>query len=218
MIHLKNVSKYYEVNGEKKFIFKDVSLSIPTGKNLGILGRNGAGKSTFLRMLGGIDFPNYGKIEADVNFSWPVGLSGGFQGSLSGRENAKFVCRFYGKEKNEVEKALSFIKNFSELDRYFDMPIKTYSSGMRSRLSFSLSMAFNFECYLIDEVLSVGDKDFRKKCADKIDELRQKSSILLVNHGMGPLKKMCDSGVLLDNGQLFYYENINDAIDAYQKV
>lgn len=218
MIHLDNVTKFYEVKGEKKYIFKNVSLTIPTGKSLGIIGRNGAGKSTFLRMLGGIDFPNSGKIESDVNFSWPLGLSGGFQGSLTGRENARFVCMFYGKSKKEVNDALDFIDDFSELGNYFDMPIKTYSNGMRSRLNFSLSMAFEFDCYLIDEVLSVGDKNFKKKCADKLDEIREKSTVLLVNHGMEPLRKMCDSGVLLENGELFYFENINDAIAAYQKI
>ena len=218
MIHLKNVTKYYTVNKNKKYIFKDVSFSIPTGKNVGILGRNGAGKSTFLRMLGGIDFPNSGKIESDVNFSWPLGLSGGFQGSLTGRENAKFVCRFYGKSKKEVTDALDFMQDFSELGDYFDMPIKTYSSGMKSRLNFALSMAFEFECYLIDEVLSVGDKNFKKKCADKLEEIRERSTILLVNHSMEPLKKMCDSGVLLENGELSYYEDINDAINAYNKI
>ncbi|MCP3921775.1 MAG: ABC transporter ATP-binding protein [Desulfobacterales bacterium] len=218
MINLKNVTKYYKVNDEKKYILKNVTLTIPTGTNLGIIGRNGAGKSTFLRMLGGIDFPNSGRIESDVRFSWPMGLSGGFQGSLTGRENAKFVCRFYGLSKRDISNTLNYIDDFSELGKYFDMPIKTYSSGMRGRLNFAMSMAFEFDCYLIDELLAVGDKNFKEKCAKTLNERKKNKTILLVNHSMGTLKKMCDSGVLLENGTLSYFENINDAIVEYEKI
>lgn len=217
MIHLKNVTKFYEVKGERNYIFKDASFSIPADKNLGILGRNGAGKSTLLRMLGGIDFPNSGRIESDLRFSWPLGLAGGFQGSLTGKENAKFVCRFYGKSPRHIRKALDFVKEFSELGDYFDMPIKTYSSGMKARLGFSLSMAFDFDCYLIDEVLSVGDKKFKEKGVQAVLDLKGRSTILLVSHDMNTLKKMCDSGVYLDGGELTYFDDIKDAVDAYQR-
>ncbi len=218
MITLENVTKFYDVKESRKYIFKNVSFSLPGGKNLGIIGRNGAGKSTFLRMLGGIDFPNSGRIESNMSFSWPIGLSGGFQGSLTGRENAKFVCRFYGKSSRDIKKSLEFIKEFSELGRYFDMPIKTYSSGMKSRLNFTLSLAFDFDCYLIDEVLSVGDKNFKKKSADALSDLRNKRNFLLVSHNMPSLRKMWDARVLLAHAELTYFEDIKEAVDAYPKT
>ncbi len=218
MIKLQNVTKYYKVNDEKKYILKNVTLTIPTGTNLGIIGRNGAGKSTFLRMLGGIDFPNSGIIDSDVNFSWPMGLSGGFQGSLTGRENAKFVCRFYGQSKVDINNTLKYIYEFCELGTYFDMPIKTYSSGMKGRLNFAMSMAFEFDCYLIDELLAVGDKNFKDKCSKTLNDRKKDKTILLVNHNMGVLKQMCDSGVLLENGTLSYFEDINDAVLEYEKI
>ncbi len=218
MIHLKKVTKYYNIKGKKKYIFKDISFSIPVGINLGILGRNGVGKSTLLRMLGGIDYPNSGKIETDVSFSWPLGLSGGFQGSLTGKENAKFVCRFYGKSEEQVKQSLQFIREFSELGSYFNMPIKTYSSGMRAKLGFAMSMAFDFDYYLIDEALAVGDKKFKEKSSKALNDLKAKRNVILVSHNMSVLREMCDSGILLNNGQLTYFEDINDAVEAYKKV
>ena len=149
MIRLENVTKYFEVKAGRKYLLKDVTLTIPGGFNVGILGRNGAGKSTLLRMLGGIDFPNSGRIDADVDFSWPLGLAGGFQGSLTGKENAQFICRVYSRTEAQLQETLNFVLEFSELGHYFDMPVKTYSSGMRSRLAFAISMAFDFDYYLM---------------------------------------------------------------------
>ena len=163
MIRLQNVTKYFETKGDRKYILKDVTLTIPSRTNLGILGLNGTGKSTLLRMLGGIDFPNRGRIESDMNFSWPLALGSGFQGSLTGKENAQFVCRIYDLSEAEIKQTMDFILEFTELGDYFHMPVKTYSSGMKSRLNFATSLAFDFDCYLIDEVLSVGDPKFRKR-------------------------------------------------------
>lgn len=140
MIELMNVTKYYKTNKGIKYILKDVSIKIPSNKNIAILGSNGAGKSTLLRMLGGIDYPDKGIIRSKNNFSWPMGLSGGFQGSMTGRQNVKFVCRIYGENEDHIKDAINFVKEFSELGDYFDMPIKTYSSGMKSKLSFGLSL------------------------------------------------------------------------------
>lgn len=218
MIQLKNVTKYFEVKAERKYLLKDVTLTIPGGLNVGILGRNGVGKSTLLRMLGGIDFPNSGRIDADVDFSWPLGLAGGFQGSLTGKENAQFICRVYSRTENQLKGTLDFVLEFSELDHYFDMPVKTYSSGMRSRLAFAMSMAFDFDYYLIDETLSVGDAIFKKKCQAALDDLKKKRNILMVSHGMPILKQMCDSGIVLEDGRLNYFEDINDAIACYQSL
>ena len=218
MIQLENVTKYFEVKAERKYLLKDVTLTIPGGLNVGILGRNGVGKSTLLRMLGGIDFPNSGRIDADVDFSWPLGLSGGFQGSLTGKENAQFICRVYSRTEAQLQETLNFVLEFSELGNYFDMPVKSYSSGMRSRLAFAMSMAFDFDYYLIDETLSVGDAIFKKKCQAALDDLKKKRNILMVSHGMPILKQMCDSGIVLEDGRLNYFEDINDAIACYQSL
>jgi len=218
MIELKNVTKYFRTPHGKKYLLKDVSFSIPAGVNVGIFGRNGAGKSTLMRMLGRIEFPNSGKIVSDKSFSWPMGLSGGFQGDMTGRANVKFVCRIYGKDRDAIDKALEFVKDFSELGDYFDMPIKTYSSGMKSRLSFGLSLAFDFDYLLIDETLSVGDKRFKKKSKDALMKKIERCNVLLVSHDMGTLKEICDVGIVLNNAKLHYCDNIKDAVTMYDNI
>jgi capsular polysaccharide transport system ATP-binding protein len=219
MIKLENATKYFLTPARRKnFILEDANLVIPSGKNIGILGRNGAGKSTFLRMLGGIDFPNSGKISSDQSFSWPLALSGGFQGSMTGRNNAKFICRIYGRDNEEVANAVDFIQDFSELGDYFDMPIKNYSSGMKSKLSFAISMAFDFDYLLIDETLSVGDKNFRVKSSKALEKKQETSHILLVSHSMGTIQKMCDAGVVLNHGKIEYFDEVKDAIKRYEEI
>lgn len=218
MIQLRNVTKYYDVNGQRKYILRNVNLTIPPGTNVGILGRNGAGKSTFLRMLGNIDFPNQGKIISTKAFSWPMGLTGTFQGSLTGRENTQFVCRIYSKSIEEQKRTLAFVEAFSELGRYFKMPVKTYSTGMKARLGFSLSLAFDFDYYLIDETLSVGDPMFRKKCADALKDINSQRNILLVAHNAKVLEEMCTTGVVLEAGQLTYFEHIKAAVRVYNQL
>jgi len=218
MIQLLNVTKYFEVKGRRNYLLKDITLTLPGNMNVGILGRNGSGKSTLLRMLGGIDFPNKGRIEADVDFSWPLGLAGGFQGSLTGKENAQFICRVYSRKDRELKKNLNFILEFSELGAYFEMPVKTYSSGMKARLAFATSLAFDFDYYLIDETLSVGDTKFRKKCEDALNDLIKRRNFLLVSHAMPVLTQMCDSGIVLEDGQMTYFDNISDAIAHYRTI
>ena len=215
MIRLANVTKYYEVKGNRKYLMRNVSLTIPSIKNIGILGSNGAGKSTFLRMLGGIDFPNKGRIVSNKKISWPLGLTSGFQGSLTGKENAQFICRVYSKSDAELRRTLNFIYEFSELGRYFDMPVKSYSTGMRARLGFAVSLAFEFDYYLIDETLSVGDQKFRQKCTTALRNFSTKRNILLVSHNMKVLEQMCDSGILLKDGEFTYFEDVREAIKAY---
>jgi len=218
MIELQNVTKYYKTENEKKYILKNVSLVIPDGVNLGILGRNGAGKSTFLRMLGGIDFPTSGEIISPNSFSWPMGLAGGFQGSMTGRQNVKFVARIYGKDDAHIRKIIESVAEFAEIGDYFDMPIKMYSNGMRSRLSFGLSLAFDFDYLIIDETLSVGDQNFKDKAKKALLKKIENSHVLLVSHSMGDLKKLCDSGVVLNEGELHYFEKIDDAIKFYHEL
>ncbi|MBT5492286.1 ABC transporter ATP-binding protein [bacterium] len=215
MIKLNNVSKIYKTNGKDKYILNNVSLEIPTGKNIAILGANGAGKSTLLRMLGQIDFPTSGTIESDLTFSWPMGLAGGFQGSMTGRNNVKFVCRIYGKSNKNIKEGVEFVKNFSELGDYFEMPIKTYSSGMKSRLSFALSLFFDFNYLIIDETLSVGDKAFQEKSKKALRDKIKNSNAILVSHQMSTLKEICDVSIYLEDGKLFYFDNVEEGIQHY---
>ena len=218
MIQLNNVTKYFKTKNKKKYILKNVSLTIPDKVNVGILGINGAGKSTFLRILGKIDFPNSGEIISNNTFSWPMGLAGGFQGSMTGRQNVKFVARIFGKNENEIQEIIDSVKEFSELGDYFDMPIKTYSSGMKSRLNFGLSLAFDFDYILIDETLSVGDAKFKKKSKNALMRKIESSNVLMVSHSMNDLKSICNVGIVLHNGKLCYFDNIEDAIDLYQDI
>lgn len=218
MIELQNVSKYFNTTVGRKYILKETTFSIPSGVNVGILGRNGAGKSTLMKMLGQIEFPNEGKIVSDKNFSWVMGVGGGFQNNMTGRANVKFVCRIYGKSKKEILKSIEFVKEFSELGDYFEMPIKTYSSGMRSRLTFGLSLAFDFDYLLIDETLSVGDSRFRKKSKEALMKKIETCNVLLVSHDMGTLRDICDVGIVSHEAQLHYFEDINDAIKMYDRI
>jgi len=218
MIELKNVSKSFKTKHGRKYILKDMSIVIPSDRNIGILGKNGAGKSTIMRMLGQIEFPDKGVIVSNNSFSWPLGLSGGFVGNMTGKANIKFVCRLYGKSDKEIQNTVNFVKEFSELDDYFDMPIRTYSSGMKSRLSFGLSLSFDFDYLLIDETLSVGDAKFRKKSKEALMRKIENCNVLLVSHDMGTLRDICDVGIVVNNGKMRYFDDINKAIDEYNII
>ena len=216
MIRIENLSKSYRTPQGRHYVFKDLNIELPTGKSVALIGRNGAGKSTLVRMIGGIDRPDSGRIITNSTISWPVGLAGGFQGSLTGRENVKFVARLYA-EKDELKEKVAFVEEFAELGKYFDMPIKTYSSGMRSRLGFGLSMAFKFDYYLVDEVTAVGDARFKKKCADLFKERHRDSSFLMVSHSLSSLKEFCDVALFVarDN-RVSFLDDIEEAINLYQ--
>ncbi|WP_122894001.1 ABC transporter ATP-binding protein [Arcobacter peruensis] len=217
MIELKNVTKYYETNVGKKYILNNVTFTIPPNKSIAILGSNGAGKSTLLRMLGGIDFPNKGTIKSKKVFSWPMGLASGFQASMTGRQNVKFVCRIYGKDDEHMREAINFVKDFSEIGDYFDMPLRTYSSGMRAKLSFGMSLFFDFDYTLIDETLAVGDPKFNKKAKAALMAKIKKSNAIIVSHQMPVLREVCDVGIYLNDGKIQYFEDVQEAIDCYQK-
>jgi capsular polysaccharide transport system ATP-binding protein len=215
MILIKNLTKSYRTPKGRHYVFKDLNIELPTGKSVALIGRNGAGKSTLLRMIGGIDRPDSGSIITDQTISWPVGLAGGFQGSLTGRENVKFVARLYAKS-SELNEKVYFVEEFAELGKYFDMPIKTYSSGMRSRLGFGLSMAFNFDYYLVDEVMAVGDAKFKKKCSDLFNEKHESSSFIMVSHSLNSLKDYCDVAIYVGReNDVCYYDNVTSAIEKY---
>lgn len=215
MIQLHNVTKFYQTRKGLRYVLKNVSLVIPDRANLAVLGPNGAGKSTFLRMIGGAEMPNSGKITSNVAISWPLGISSGFQGSLSGRSNVLFVCKINGLSLKWTRKVVDDVKTFAELGDYFDMPVSSYSSGMRARLSFGLSMAFSFDVYLIDELTSVGDATFRKKAMEAFRKLKEQASLIYVSHSLNSLRQTCDSALFLREGNATFYPDIEEGIAAY---
>jgi capsular polysaccharide transport system ATP-binding protein len=216
MIKIENLTKSYRTPQGRHYVFKDLNIEIPSGKSVALIGRNGAGKSTLLRMIGGIDRPDSGSITTDKTISWPVGLSGGFQGSLTGRENVKFVARLYAKQE-ELKEKVAFVEEFAELGKYFDMPIKTYSSGMKSRLGFGLSMAFEFDYYLVDEITAVGDANFKKKCSNIFKEKSQRSNILMVSHSLNSLKEHCDLAIYIKrNNDVEVFGDVQKCIECYE--
>ena len=215
MFELRNVTKSYLTPKGRRYVFRNLSLSIPPGKNIGLIGRNGAGKSTLMRLLGAADIPDSGSVITDKSISWPVGLAGGFQGSMTGRDNIKFVCRIYGAVGEDMREKVRYVQDFAEIGDWIDEPIKTYSSGMRSRLAFGLSMAFDFDYYLIDEVMSVGDAHFKRKCADVFQQKLQQSKVVLVTHNMSEIEKLCDIVLLVRDGGIQIYEDVAEGIKVY---
>jgi capsular polysaccharide transport system ATP-binding protein len=212
MITLKHVSKSYPVRNGRHTVLNDISIEFPSDKSVGILGVNGAGKSTLLRLLAGVETPDTGSVIRRGRISWPLGFSGGFNGSLTGEENCRFVSRIYDEDINRVT---SFAYEFSELGKFFYMPVRTYSSGMRSRLAFGLSMAIDFDCYLVDEVTAVGDRHFNRKCKAAFEERRGKSTLLMVSHSMGTIRQYCDHFAVLNNGKLRMFDNLGVAERSY---
>lgn len=216
MIRIENLTKSYRTPAGRHYVFKDLNVELPSEKSVALIGRNGAGKSTLLRVIGGIDRPDSGKISTDKTISWPVGLAGGFQGSLTGRENVKFVARLYATQ-SELRDKVAFVEEFAELGKYFDMPIKTYSSGMKSRLGFGLSMAFKFDYYLVDEVTAVGDARFKQKCADLFKARHKEASFLMVSHSLGSLKEFCDVALFIGrDNKVQYFDSVDEAIKVYK--
>lgn len=216
MIMLDNLTKSYPLVHGRHYVFRNLSFTFPEGSSIAILGPNGAGKSTLMRILGGIDTPDSGRVITDKSISWPVGLSGGFQGSLSARDNIKFVCRVYGYTGDAMREKLAYVEEFAEIGAYFDQPMKTYSSGMRSRIAFGLSMAFDFDYYLIDEAGAVGDPQFKKKSKAVYDEKLKSSNVILVSHNMSEVRELCHHVVLVQNGEALIYDDVEEGIANYQ--
>lgn len=216
MILVNDVHKRYMTeHGPGKWVLKGINLTFPRNVNVGLIGRNGAGKSTLLRLIGGVDLPNKGSIERRCRVSWPMGFGGGLQASLTGRQNAKFVCRIHG-HIDDMADRVDYIYAFSELGDAFEEPIKTYSSGMKSRLQFAISLAFDFDVYISDEVTASGDAAFRNKAANAFKNLADHSSLIMVSHGEGTLKQFCSAGILLLDGQATWFDQIDDALKAYK--
>ncbi|UWQ15779.1 ABC transporter ATP-binding protein [Aliiroseovarius sp. M344] len=213
MIQIRNLWKTYYVKGTPKVVANGLNLTFPSGLSVGLFGRNGAGKSTLLRMIAGVEDPDKGSIASDGTISWPVGFSGSFHGELTGAQNARFVARVYGVDTDEL---IAFVEDFAELGAHFHAPFRTYSSGMRSRLAFGLSMGIQFDTYLVDEVTSVGDAAFRARSTELLKQRIGNSAAIIVSHSMPLMKQLCDVGIVMINGHAKYYQDIDKAIDVHE--
>jgi capsular polysaccharide transport system ATP-binding protein len=213
MLVFDRVTKSYNLKGVKKVILDNLSLTLPEDKNLAIMGKNGAGKSTMMRLLAGTEPPDCGHIYRTQKVSWPLGFAGGFNGSMTGIENIRFVSRIYGQDTDRV---IEYVTEFAELGPSLRLPIKTYSSGMKARLAFGLSMAIDFQVYLIDEITAVGDENFKKKSQAVFRDKLAESQIIMVSHSPNTIKEYCDCGLLLENGRTIYYPTVQELIEAYK--
>jgi capsular polysaccharide transport system ATP-binding protein len=217
MIIVDDVCKRYRSDhGMGKWVLQGVSFTIPPKLNVGLVGRNGAGKSTLLRLIGGIDTPTRGLVERRCRVSWPMGFGGGLAASLTGRQNAKFVCRIHGHEE-DLQDRLRYIEDFAEIGDAFDEPVKTYSSGMKARLQFGLSLAFDFDVYISDEVTATGDAAFQKKALAAFKSLTNRASLIMVSHADGTLKEFCTAGIWLHEGKAHWFDRLDDALKAYKQ-
>lgn len=212
MIRFEHATKYARAKGIKKPIIRDASLTLKRGKSVGLLGRNGAGKSTLLRLVAGAIKLDQGRIVRQGKISWPLGFAGSFQGSMTGEQNVRFVARIYGVDSAEL---IDYVEDFAELGSFFKAPVATYSSGMKARLAFGLSMGINFDYYLVDEITAVGDTNFKKKCHTVFETKLKGADVIMVSHSTGTIRDYCDCGVVLENGELSYYDDVEDAIRAH---
>ncbi|APZ55173.1 ABC transporter ATP-binding protein [Salipiger abyssi] len=213
MIELRNLTKIYRLNGVAKPIARDLTFTFPRGECVGLMGPNGAGKSTMLKLIAGTIQPDSGEIIRHGSVSWPVGFAGSFHGDMTGAQNVKFVARLYGIDTDEMTE---FARDFSQLGAHFYLPVRTYSSGMRSRLAFAMSMAVKFDTYLIDEVTAVGDGAFKAKSEAILLERLETSGAIFVSHSLPQMERLCQSGIVLQNGRFFYYARVQKAIEHYQ--
>ncbi len=216
MIEIKNLYKRYHGPFGGGWVLENVNLTIPDKVSVGVVGRNGAGKSTLLRLIGGMDLPDRGQVIRRGRVSWPIGLAGGFKGSMTGRQNVKFVSRIHGVRKN-LATLIEDVKEFAEIGKAFDDPVNTYSSGMRSRLAFGLSLAFDFDIYISDEATAVGDRAFKAKARDAFRERIDHASLIMVSHGEASLRQMCEAGIFVNDGKAEWYDDIDEAIEAYHR-
>lgn len=213
MIHIEHVTKRYATRHGEVTVLDDVNLAIRPGEKVGILGRNGAGKSTMIRLISGAERPSAGLIRREMSVSWPLAFGGAFQGSLTGLDNLRFICRVYGKS---TEDRIAYVQEFSELGRYLREPVKTYSAGMRARLAFAISMVVEFDCFLIDEIVAVGDSRFQDKCRVELFEKRKDRAMIIVSHDPGYVREHCDRAAVLVQGKLTPFDHVDEAFAFYQ--
>ncbi len=215
MIECLDIHKSYPMGHRRKKVLEGINLEIRRGEHVGFLGRNGAGKSTLIKLIAGVEMPTSGAVKRHMSTSWPLGFNGGFQGSLTGYDNARFIARIYGRDYREIR---DFVEDFTELGRQLKMPVKTYSSGMKARLAFALSLAIEFDCYLIDEIILVGDQNFQKKCHFELFEKRGDRALILASHSPEVIRGYCNRALVLANGAGNIYDDIDEALSIYEKL
>lgn len=215
MIVCENVHKSYRLGHRRKQVLTGINFQVDKGERVGFLGRNGAGKSTLIKIIGGVELPTRGKVTRSMRVSWPLGFHGGFQGSLTGYDNARFIARIYGYEYQNIR---DFVEDFTELGASLKAPVKTYSSGMRARLAFALSLAIEFDCYMIDEIILVGDKNFHDKCRYELFEKRGDRAMILASHSAEVIREFCNRAMILQNGSATMYENVDEALEKYNTL
>ena len=213
MISLEDVSKTYRTRLGERTVLDKLNLQLGRGRNLGIIGRNGAGKSTLIRLIAGAEYPTSGRIRRGMSVSWPLAFAGAFQVNLTGLDNLKFVCRVYGIDYRPL---VPFVEDFTELGVYFREPVLHYSSGMLTRLAFALSMAIEFDCFLIDEVIAVGDSRFHERCHAELFQKRKDRAFILVSHDVNTIKQHCESAAVLQDGKLHHFASIDEAYAFYE--
>jgi len=215
MIRLVHVTKQYDTNAGRRTVLSNVNLVINPGERIGILGRNGAGKSTLVRVISGAERPTSGTVERNMSVSWPLAFAGGFHGKLTGADNLRFICRIYGVDFREQ---IAFVQEFSELGSFLDEPVSIYSSGMRARLAFAISMTIDFDCYLIDEVMAVGDEAFRERCRVELFEKRRDKAMLIVSHSHRYLQGNCERFLLFRDGAVEEYGDFDKVYHQYKRM
>ncbi|MEM9317801.1 MAG: ABC transporter ATP-binding protein [Pseudomonadota bacterium] len=215
MIALRNLSKEFYMAGRRRVLFSDLNLALDTGLSVALLGHNGSGKTTLLRIIAGIMEPTRGEVVSDGTISWPVGFAGSFHPDLTGAQNTRFVARIYGVDTDEL---VDFVQDFAGIGEHFHLPFRSYSSGMRSRLAFGVSMGIPFDTYLVDEVTSVGDGAFRARSAEVFHARMQRAGALVVSHSMPLIQEFCTAGIVLCDGQIAFYDRIDDAIAHHQAL
>lgn len=215
MIRLSNVRKAYPVRGGEVEVLKGINLEVRRGEKLGIVGGNGAGKSTLIRLISGIERQTSGTIERDMQISWPLAFTGAFQQALTGVDNVRFICRVYGMDYRDV---IGFVEDFAQLGRFLREPVKVYSSGMRARLAFAVSMMVDFDCYLIDEVVAVGDARFQARCQEELFDKRADRAVIIVSHESHYLRSHCDRACVLEKGALHHFADIDGALEHHQRT
>jgi capsular polysaccharide transport system ATP-binding protein len=214
VIEFHNICKSYRTRGQPKVVLQDFNLSLPKGATIGVLGRNGAGKSTLLGMVAGTVKPDSGEIRRLASISWPLGFSGSFHPDLTGAQNIRFVARIYGADTDGLT---AYVEDFAELGDFLEMPVRFYSSGMKARLAFGMSMGIAFDWYLVDEITAVGDSAFRAKCLAVFRDRLSEAGLLMTSHSPGVIRSYCRSGLVLERGEAIYYENVEDAIAHHEQ-
>jgi capsular polysaccharide transport system ATP-binding protein len=213
MIRFENLTKGFDVNGQRKLVIDNLNLTLGRGRSLALLGRNGAGKSTLMQIIAGNMRPDRGRVVTDGTISWPIGLAGAVHPNMTGAQNVRFIARVYGIDSTEL---IDFVEDFAQLGTHFHMDVRTYSAGMRARLSFGMSMGIKFDTYLIDEVTGAGDAAFRARSAALFHERMKSSDAIMVNHNLGELKEFCNAAIVLEHGKLQFFDDLEEAIAVHK--